>query len=277
MMKNYIALIALSAIGVCAHGEEASTEMGPAAFLWPPDRLWGAAYDNNAPCGSSTGAVNRTNFPLINGKLALVLQDESWNVQVAISHKSNPTTNADFEPFIDGSSLSDVEPGHECYSVPNPSVDVEEGANATFQIKYTSDFDTDKNETYYACADVTYVAASKFTYQVPCFNVTTEEFAEVTSTAAAGSTATAKSDTSKNTSPTSEKDSGLSGGAIAGIVVGSVAGLAIGVALLFFYRRLLQKYRFFRQKASTRNVDWNEEAAHQKMEDQTPIGLRKIR
>lgn len=64
-MRNSIALIALSAVGgLCAHGDEASTEMGPAAFLWPPDRLWGAAYDNNAPCGSSTGAVNRTNFPL---------------------------------------------------------------------------------------------------------------------------------------------------------------------------------------------------------------------
>lgn len=63
-MKSYAVLLALSAVGLCAHGDEASTEMGPAAFLWPPDRLWGAAYDNNAPCGSSTGAVNRTNFPL---------------------------------------------------------------------------------------------------------------------------------------------------------------------------------------------------------------------
>ena len=64
-MRNYIALIALSAVGgLCAHGDEASKDMGPAAFLWPPDRPWGAAYDNNAPCGSSTGTVNRTNFPL---------------------------------------------------------------------------------------------------------------------------------------------------------------------------------------------------------------------
>ncbi|KAJ6150414.1 hypothetical protein N7471_001613 [Penicillium samsonianum] len=276
-MKSYAVLLALSAVGLCAHGDEASTEMGPAAFLWPPDRLWGAAYDNNAPCGSSTGAVNRTNFPLINGKLALVLQDESWNVQVAVSHKSNPTTNADFEAFIDSSSLADVEPGHECYSVPNPSIDVEEGMNATFQIKYTSDFDTDKNETYYACADVTYIPASKFTYQVPCFNVTSDEFTDVTTTTTAGSTATAKSDTAKDTGTTSEKSSGLSGGAIAGIVVGSVAGLGIGIALLFFYRRLLQKYRFLRQKASTRNVDWNEEAPQHKVDDEVPIGLRKIR
>ncbi|CAI7601932.1 unnamed protein product [Penicillium glandicola] len=272
-MKSSIALVALSAIGVWgAHGDEASTEMGPAAFLWPPDRLWGAAYDNNAPCGSSTGPVNRTNFPLINGKLALVLQDESWNVQVAISHKSNPTTNADFESFINGSTLADIEPGHECYSVPNPSIDIEEGMNATFQIKYTSDFDTDKNETYYACADVTYIAASKFTYTVPCFNVTSDEFTDATETTAATSTVTAASD-----STTSSKSSGLSGGAIAGIVVGSVFGLGLGIALLFFYRRLLQKYRQMRQKASTRNVEWNEEAPQHKVDDQTAIGLRKIR
>lgn len=189
----------------------------------------------------------------------------------------DPTTNDDFEPFIDGSSLSDVNPGHECYSVPNPSIDVEEGMNATFQIKYTSDFDTDKNETYYACADVSYIAASKFTYQVPCFNVTSDEFIEVTTTAASGSTATAKSDNTNGGDTTSQKGSGLSGGAIAGIVVGSVAGLAIGIALLFFYRRLLQKYRFLRQRTSTRNVGWNNEALVHKVEDDTPIGLRKIR
>ena len=150
--------------------------------------------------------------------------------------------------------------------------------NATFQIKYTSDFDTDKNETYYACADVTYIAASKFTYQVPCFNVTSDEFTEVTTTTATGSTATStsKSDTAKDSGTTSGKSSGLSGGAIAGIVVGSVAGLGLGIALLFFYRRLLQKYRFLRQKASARNVDWNEAPQH-KVDDEVPIGLRKIR
>lgn len=46
------------------HGEEAATEMGPVAFMWPPDREWGAAQDNRAPCGSSQGVVNRTDFPL---------------------------------------------------------------------------------------------------------------------------------------------------------------------------------------------------------------------
>ena len=46
------------------HGEEAAKEMGPVAFMWPADREWGAAQDNTAPCGSSQGIANRTEFPL---------------------------------------------------------------------------------------------------------------------------------------------------------------------------------------------------------------------
>ncbi|KAB8078469.1 hypothetical protein BDV29DRAFT_3173 [Aspergillus leporis] len=281
IMKNsLVAFVALSsAICAWAHGEEAAKEMGPVAFMWPTDRVWGAAYDNTAPCGSSSGVVNRTNFPLVNGQLALVIQDESWNVQVAISHKNNPTSNDDFESFIEGSSIKDIEPGHECYPVPNPSIDVEEGMNATFQIKYTSDFDTDRNETYYACADVRYVPASKFTTQVPCFNVTTDEFTAATTTSATGATATAgsSSSSSKDSGTTSAKESssGLSGGAIAGIVIGCVAAVAIAVVLLFGYRRFLQKYRSYRQKASARNVDWAETAAVDPKVDHE--GLRKIR
>lgn len=64
MKSSLLSLIALSAAGVWAHGEEGAKEMGPVAFMWPPDRKWGEKYDNNAPCGSSTGPVNRTDFPL---------------------------------------------------------------------------------------------------------------------------------------------------------------------------------------------------------------------
>lgn len=48
------------------HGEEYSKTMGPVAFMWPPDREWGAAQDNTAPCGSAAAVVNRTQFPLGN-------------------------------------------------------------------------------------------------------------------------------------------------------------------------------------------------------------------
>lgn len=65
-MKGYLVLLtALSAfVQADPHGEEAATEMGPVAFMWPSDRTWGAAYDNNAPCGSKEGVENRTEFPL---------------------------------------------------------------------------------------------------------------------------------------------------------------------------------------------------------------------
>lgn len=47
------------------HGANAEgTIMGPVAFLWPDDRKWDASQDNTAPCGSSAGVTNRTEFPL---------------------------------------------------------------------------------------------------------------------------------------------------------------------------------------------------------------------
>lgn len=45
----------------------AADNMGPAAFLWPPDREWSADADSTAPCGSTKGVGVRTEFPL--GKL----------------------------------------------------------------------------------------------------------------------------------------------------------------------------------------------------------------
>ncbi len=56
----------LMAIFVLAqdHGDEYSETMGPVAFMWPPDRVWGAVQDNTAPCGSAAAVVNRAEFPL---------------------------------------------------------------------------------------------------------------------------------------------------------------------------------------------------------------------
>ncbi|OAL24293.1 hypothetical protein AYO20_10720 [Fonsecaea nubica] len=247
------------------HGEEYSKTMGPVAFMWPPDREWGAAQDNTAPCGSAASVINRTDFPLLNGQIALVAQDESWHMQVAISYKSDPTSNDDFEVVIPDTRIPELNEGHQCFPLPNPPADVEAQAPATLQIRYTSDFDTDLNETFYACADITYVPTSQFTYQVPCFNATTEDFEisdepdseESTSTgSAAGATATAEVPEA-----TESSSSGLSGGAIAGIVVGVVVGVASALALFFvLWRRRQQKKRLRQQETSIRNVKW--EAQH---------------
>ncbi|RHZ45931.1 uncharacterized protein CDV56_101901 [Aspergillus thermomutatus] len=275
MSYKRLILLSLYTAIVLGHGEEQAEDMGPVAFLWPPDRLWGAA---ESPVWYEVFTTNMSYQ--VNGQLALVVKDESWNVQVAVSHKNNPLSNDDFETFISATRIPDIEVGHECYPVPNVPADVEAGSNATFQIKYTSDEDgAAKNETYYACADIIYVPTSQFTYQVPCFNVTADEFTAVTTTASAGSTATGTSSSSMATAKDAKKSSsGLSGGAIAGIVVGSVAAVAIGAILLFGYRRLLQKYRFMRQKASTRNVNWDGNNTFPRNDDaQDATGLRKLK
>lgn len=68
MLSNILPVIALATLAVAevtphAQGAEGSV-MGPVAFLWPEDRPWSADADNTAPCGSSAGITNRTQFPL---------------------------------------------------------------------------------------------------------------------------------------------------------------------------------------------------------------------
>jgi hypothetical protein len=69
------AAIFLSTVYGQDHGEEASREMGPVAFMWPPDREWGASQDNHAPCGSASGVRNRTEFPLSESRTSLLEQN----------------------------------------------------------------------------------------------------------------------------------------------------------------------------------------------------------
>ena len=63
-MHRTTVLLALASLSSTVISAEEATDMGPAAFLWPPDRAWGAAQDNTPPCGSSAGVTNRTEFPL---------------------------------------------------------------------------------------------------------------------------------------------------------------------------------------------------------------------
>lgn len=62
------AALLASIFALQANAQE-SDDMGPAAFLWPPDRRWSATEDNTPPCGSSAGVTNRTKFPLSKGCL----------------------------------------------------------------------------------------------------------------------------------------------------------------------------------------------------------------
>lgn len=57
-------VVAQNASGVASAMEAEATDMGPAAFMWPPDRVWGASVDNTPPCGSVAGVTTRSQFPL---------------------------------------------------------------------------------------------------------------------------------------------------------------------------------------------------------------------
>lgn len=128
---------------------------------------------------------------------------------------------------------------------------------------YIADFDTPDNQTFYACADITYVELTDFDTAIPCFNATQPEDSDSDSDSDSGSdhsdSDSDENDAEPSSSPKSdgESKSGLSGGAIAGIVVGSVAGVGlIALAVLLMYRRKQQRLRTVRQQQSSRGVDW---------------------
>ncbi|KXS94961.1 hypothetical protein AC578_3837 [Pseudocercospora eumusae] len=128
-----------------------SREMGPAAFMWPPDRPWSAEADNIPPCGSSSGVGNRTEFPL------------------------NPTKIDDFEIFYSPTQLDPVlDVGHTCILAPNPPTNVTAGSNATFMFFYMEDGGSE-NSPFWACTDITYVDTAAFDESIPCFNATRED------------------------------------------------------------------------------------------------------
>ncbi|KAK9246646.1 hypothetical protein V1506DRAFT_534847 [Lipomyces tetrasporus] len=143
--------------------------MGPAAFLWPPDREWSDDRDNT-PCGSPTNAVNRTEFPLTDGAVSLVLQDNAWDIDVAIYYGNDDAVS--ITQFLDIIEVDELEAGHMCYYVPDQNGTVSAGSNATFQLMYIAE-DDGANATHYICADITFVPTGDFnTSSIPCFNVT---------------------------------------------------------------------------------------------------------
>lgn len=156
--------------------------------------------------------------------------------------------------------MRELDPGHTCVNVEDAPSSTSAGANATLQIKYIADFDTPDNQTFYACADITYVELTDFDTAIPCFNVTEpadDDSGSDSDHTDSDSDSDSDSDKSDSGSSSGGGSSGLSGGAIAGIVVGSVAGVALfALAGLLIYRRKHQRLRMLRQQHSSRGVDW---------------------
>ncbi|KAF9777093.1 hypothetical protein IL306_004640 [Fusarium sp. DS 682] len=255
MLKNLLLLtlasFAFSQDDIPTDATVKDEDMGPAAFMWPPDRVWSGDMDNKAPCGSRASAGNRTDFPMTGGAVSLVGQDDYYNAKISISYSSDPTSNDDFETLIQEKSIADLDPGHTCVQVPDAPSKVSAGDNATLQIIYRADWDAPHNQTFYACADITFVTKSEFKFEIPCFNATEPGDDDKAAGATVGPSPTAthpaKSSESSDASEAESKSSGskkLSGGAIAGIVIGSIAGVVlIAGAILFFVRRRQQAKR----------------------------------
>ncbi|KAJ3521354.1 hypothetical protein NM208_g13328 [Fusarium decemcellulare] len=265
MLKNLL-LLGLASFAVAqsegeSQADESSAsvtddEMGPAAFMWPPDRVWSGDMDNQAPCGSRASPGNRTDFPITGGAVSLVAQDDYYNTKISISYSDDPESNDDFETLIESKSISDLNPGHTCVELDKLSSSVKAGDKATLQVIYRADWDAPHNQTFYACADITFVEESNFNFKIPCFNATEpgEDDKEAgattnpTATATHRSTSSHGSDSSSDESSSDSSSSGgsskLSGGAIAGIVIGAVAGAALILGAAFFlWRRRQQKQR----------------------------------
>ncbi|KAJ2996511.1 hypothetical protein NUW58_g951 [Xylaria curta] len=240
-----------------AHGAGAQgTVQGPVAFLWPGDRPWSASTDNSGPCGSPSGVTTRTEFPLSHGSVALTIADDAWNVGFSIAYDNSPTVQSQFSQQV--VSVPEVESGHQCYKVADIPSTVAAGTNATIQLQYWSNQEDEtagRNQTYYACADITFVEAADFTAQVPCFNVTTSDFnapeSSSTSTVDKPKETAAVDNTPANTS-SSNSSGGLTTGQTAGIAVGVVIAslLVIGVVAFAVFRKRSSKVTDHEHQAS---------------------------
>ncbi|CAK7200103.1 hypothetical protein SEUCBS139899_002792 [Sporothrix eucalyptigena] len=267
----------MAGVANAAHGDgDEGSIMGPVAFLWPENREWDAAHDNIGPCGSAEGVTNRTQYPLSHGSVALSIADEAYKVAFYIAFTNDPTSQTEFQEQV-VNNVTEIVPGHQCYKIdPIPS-SIKAGSNATIQLQYWAVYEgenNNQNETFFACADITFVDDDDFTGSVPCFNVTASEFdsegssttttagsaatATTTSTstaAGAGQTTAASSSDSTSSDSTTTHKSGLSAGAKAGIAVGSIAGAAAIAALaIFMYARKRRTGYLERRRASKINA-----------------------
>lgn len=186
--------------------------------------------------------------------------------------------------LIDPDHFDEMDLGHTCVDVVDQPDSVAVGDVATFQVKYLANFDTPENQTFYACADVKFVAVADFNLKsIPCFNATgdadspydphdeldlddddDEEAAETTTSGGSQPSSSADDDddnedgnTDESTDGGSSGGGGLSGGAIAGIVVGALAGVAlIAGAGFIVYRRKQRGINAARQQSTARGVKW---------------------
>ncbi|EFY87940.1 hypothetical protein MAC_06067 [Metarhizium acridum CQMa 102] len=216
-----LAVLAMTASVAKAANPTTSEDMGPAAFMWPEDRV--ALVDQKEAYSVELSILYD------NGLLSLcIILNKAHQISRANVFAPDPKEENDFKTLIKPEAMAELDKGHTCVNLKNSPSFVKPGSNATLQIKYVASFDKPENETFYACADITYVEFANFKEKVPCFNAMVPDDSKK-------DTPEPTSDASKNSDST---NSGLSGGNAAGVVIDVVDGVAlIAAAALLIYRR----------------------------------------
>jgi len=170
LLCTLLSLVALAWAESKIHGDHVGSSMGPLTFLYPNPRPWSDDTDNTRPCGHAV-VGDRTDMPLINPVLSMVIQNHARDVHFRIALADDPQRQDQFRELRPKTEWLDR--GHQCFSLPDFARDTEENANATIQIEYRSiERDKHKPEDFFVCADVRLVASSTFEGNPPCFNVT---------------------------------------------------------------------------------------------------------
>ena len=129
--------------------------------------------------------------------------------------------------------------GHTCIWTPDPPANVSAGSNATFQVFYLGE--DNSQEVYYACTDITYVDAITFHEDIPCFNATRSEPGTPSVDQAVNVTTTLPNGTDPH--PDLDSKDGLSGPEVAGVVIGPLLAVGLLVGFVFFLWRRKKQSR----------------------------------
>lgn len=135
--------------------------------------------------------------------------------------------------------LARLDVGISCVAVPDAPSFVEAGGNATLQLKYVASYDSPTNQSFFVCADITFVPPSEIPFAFPCVNTT---MVDPTATTAKP---TVKPKPTKEPKPSGDgwspgKESRLSEGAIAGVAAGGLvaaAGILTAISKLCHVRK----------------------------------------
>ncbi|KAK4442679.1 hypothetical protein QBC34DRAFT_479807 [Podospora aff. communis PSN243] len=235
-----LALLALGSRHVLAHDDD-DDDMAPLGFMWPTERTWDDDHGMTAPCGSDSRAgLKRTLFPTAGGLLSLDGKQKVYDLQLSVSFSQDPKSNSDFSPILSG--IESLNLAHACIPIPAITA-AQAGRNATLQLKYIAEWHDDDhshkrhagtNETFYSCADITFVEQAQVSLEIPCFNATAEEHEDHEFEHGHDDDDHDDDHDDEHNDGENVKKGGLSGQAIAGIVIGCVAAVA-GVALVGFY------------------------------------------